>query len=155
MPDDLYHRDIVAWSQAQADRLRRMAAGEKVNDLDWANLIEEVESVGHSQVQAVESLLLQALIHAMKAAAWPDNPARNHWRGEIRIFLINARKRFTPSMAQLLDVAEIHADALDAAGESGFEHPAVPLRRTTDLTLEELLGRDLTTDELIARLASP
>ena len=46
MPDDLYSRDILAWSIAQAERLRRMAAGERVNDLDWANVIEEVEFRG-------------------------------------------------------------------------------------------------------------
>ena len=29
MPDDtLYHTDILAWSRAQAERLRRVAAGE-------------------------------------------------------------------------------------------------------------------------------
>lgn len=49
MPDDLYHRDFVAWSQAQAERLRRLAAGERVNDLDWGNLIEEVEDLGRAK----------------------------------------------------------------------------------------------------------
>ena len=34
MPDDLYHTDILGWSKAQAERLRRVAAGERVNDLD-------------------------------------------------------------------------------------------------------------------------
>jgi len=54
MPDDLYDRDIVAWATMQSDRLRRVAGGERVNDLDWDNVIEEIESLGRSQVQAVE-----------------------------------------------------------------------------------------------------
>jgi hypothetical protein len=30
---DLYDTDVVAWSERQADLLRRMAGGERVNDL--------------------------------------------------------------------------------------------------------------------------
>lgn len=104
MPDDLYHRDILAWSIAQAERLRRVAAGERVNDLDWANVIEEVESVGRSETQAVDSLLSQALVHALKVAAWPDHVAARTWRNEISAFLVGAKRRFSPSMAQQLDV---------------------------------------------------
>lgn len=152
MPDDLYHRDILAWSQAQAERLRRLAAGERVNDLDWGNIIEEIESVGRSEVRAVESLLEQALVHAMKIAAWPDHEAAGHWRGEIRTFLNNARRNFSPSMRQLLDVDALHADALDTARATDPARPALPLRDTTDLTLDELLSRGITTDALIARL---
>jgi hypothetical protein len=39
------------WSGRQADLLRRVARGERINsdDLDWPNIIEEVESVGRSQ----------------------------------------------------------------------------------------------------------
>jgi hypothetical protein len=56
-----YDTDVVIWSERQADLLRRVAAGERVNDqVDWTNVIEEVESVGQSQVDAVESLWTQA-----------------------------------------------------------------------------------------------
>jgi hypothetical protein len=34
MPDDLYQRDILTWSEHQAGLLRRFARGERVNDLD-------------------------------------------------------------------------------------------------------------------------
>ncbi|QYU67758.1 DUF29 domain-containing protein [Leptolyngbya sp. 15MV] len=152
MPDDLYHRDFVAWSQAQADRLRRLAAGERVNDLDWANLIEEVEDLGRSQVQAVESLLVQALIHAMKIAAWPEHPARGHWRGELIAFLNNARRRYTPSMARVLHIEEIYADALEAARGTSLEQPPRPLRDTSTLTIGDLLSRTLSPEDLAARV---
>ncbi len=49
MSDDLYDADILLWSPAQADLLRRMEAGERVNAaVDWPNLIEEVEALGRS-----------------------------------------------------------------------------------------------------------
>ncbi len=152
MPDDLYHRDFVAWSAAQAERLRRLAAGERVNDLDWANLIEEVEDLGRSEVRAVESLLLQALTHGMKLAAWPEDPAAGHWRSEIRGFLVGARRRFTPSMRQLLDLDALHADALETVRDMRPDRPALELATRFELSLDEVLSRDLPTDLLIARL---
>jgi hypothetical protein len=68
-----YDTDILLWSEQQADLLRRRAAGEPVNDaeLDWPHIAEEIESVGSEQRHAVESLLLQALLHQLKAEAWP------------------------------------------------------------------------------------
>ncbi len=150
MPDDLYHHDIVAWSQTQADRLRRMTAGEKVNDLDWANLIEEVESVGRSQVQAVESLLLQVPIHAMRAAAWPEERAVRHWLAEIEAFLVQARRRFTPSIAQLLSMAEMHRDAQRIARRADTDAVPIPLVTEPPLRLADLLDDDLKPERLAA-----
>ncbi len=41
-----YDADFVLWSREQADLLRRMAAGERVNDqVYWENLAEEIESL--------------------------------------------------------------------------------------------------------------
>ena len=52
---DLYDDDILLWSERQSDLLRRIAAGEPVNERpDWVNIIEEVESVGREQLHAVE-----------------------------------------------------------------------------------------------------
>ena len=70
---DLYDTDILEWSERQGALLRRIAAGERVNDadVDWPNIVEEIESVGNEQLHAVESLLVQALVHMLKAEAWP------------------------------------------------------------------------------------
>jgi hypothetical protein len=68
---DLYDDDILLWSANQAALLRRRAAGELVNDaeIDWTNVAEEIEDVGRSQLNAVESRLAQALRHMLKAEA--------------------------------------------------------------------------------------
>ncbi len=67
---DLYDSDLVIWSERQADLLRRVAAGKAPNEApDWANIIEEIESVGSGQLHAVESNLLRALIHLLKTQA--------------------------------------------------------------------------------------
>jgi hypothetical protein len=55
MSDDLYERDVLAWSESQAELLRRLARGERVNDVDWAHVVEEIEGVGLSELNALRS----------------------------------------------------------------------------------------------------
>ena len=57
---DLYDKDILEWSERQAELLRRHAAGERINDtdLDWSNIIEEVADVGRNTLRACRSQLL-------------------------------------------------------------------------------------------------
>ncbi len=40
-----YDTDVYAWSERQGALLRRLAAGERVNDadFDWSNIAEEIE----------------------------------------------------------------------------------------------------------------
>jgi Domain of unknown function DUF29 len=89
-----YDTDILTWSERQAALLRRVGVGEKVNDqVDWENVIEEIESVGRSELHAVESLLTQALAHMLKAEAWPLSSAVPGWHAEARLFRRQARRR--------------------------------------------------------------
>ena len=88
---DLYDDDILLWSEHQSELLRRIAAGEPVNERpDWANIIEEVESVGREQLHAVESLLLQALLHMLRAEGWPDAGDGENWLADARGFRVQA-----------------------------------------------------------------
>ncbi len=87
MPDDLYLRDIFVWSQRQSDLLRRAAAGEPVNDLDWPHIVEEIEDVGGSALRAVNSLLSRAIEHLLKLHGWPNHQAAEQRRREVRAFL--------------------------------------------------------------------
>ncbi len=49
MPDDMYDRDALVWSEQQAVLLARLARGERVNDaIDWPHVIEEIEDVGRA-----------------------------------------------------------------------------------------------------------
>ena len=100
--NDLYEEDVLLWSEQQAALLRRLAAGERVNEqIDWENVIDEVESAGSEQLHAVESLLVQALTHMLKAEAWPLARADvGHWHAEARRFRGDAAARFVPSMRQ-------------------------------------------------------
>jgi hypothetical protein len=139
-----YDTDILVWSERQGELLRRIAHGERVNDadLDWPNIAEEIESVGRSQIDAVESLLLQALVHVLKAQAWPQSPAAPGWRANARLYRSQARRRFAPSMRQRIDVPGLYADAIKALPEAMDGQPALPVSEVCPVTLDELLAED-------------
>jgi Domain of unknown function DUF29 len=116
MSNDLYDDDILTWSERQAALLRRHAAGEWVNDqVDWANVAEEIEDVGRSELHAVGSLRVQALRHMLKAEVWPLSRDAPNWRADAVDFRRQApRRRFTPGMRQRIYMAGLYADALAA-----------------------------------------
>jgi hypothetical protein len=139
---DLYEADILAWSEEQARRLERVAANDRRNDEspDWANIIEEIQSVGHEQLHAVGSLLVQALLHDLKAEAWPLSREVPHWRAEARRFRGDAADRFAPSMRQRLDIGRLYARALRAMPETIDDQPPLPVPQECPMTLDELLS---------------
>jgi hypothetical protein len=141
---DLYDDDILLWSEHQADLLRRRAAGELVNEaeLDWPNIAEEIESVGSEQLHAVESFMVQALLHDLKAQAWPLSRDVPHWRAEARRFRGDAASRFAPSMRERIDMAKVYRRALRAMPETMDDQPPLPVPESCPVTLDELLAED-------------
>ena len=157
MPEDLYARDVVLWSERQAEALRRMRAGERVNDLDWDNVIEEVESLGRSETKAVRTLLVRALEHLLRAAAWPDAADAPAWLHEAGVFLRDARADWTPSMDRHLDAQRAYGQARrNVLGLAYREGPPGPTRESCGLSPRDLLPADeaapIDTAELAARL---
>jgi hypothetical protein len=112
MPDDLYDHDILTWSRHQAALLRRLSRGEPVNGVDWEHVVEEIEDVGLSELNAVRSYLRQMLVHLLKIQGWPDNPAVEHWRAEIGSFQADAVQRFAPSMRRRINLAALYGKAI-------------------------------------------
>ncbi len=155
MPDDLYDRDFLLWTEQQAALLRRLAHGERVNAaIDWPHVIEEIEDVGRSQVSGCESLLRQAILHLIKLAVGEDRPA-GHWRSEVAGFLVDAQERFSPSMRQHIDVDALYRKAVRQlrAGEYGTLLEGMP--QTCPVTLDELLSDTLDVSALEARFRAP
>ena len=101
-----YEADVYAWSERQGALLRRLAAGERVNDadLDWPNIAEEIESVGRSERSALSSHIANVLEHLIKLQISPATEPRAGWketilrgRGEAEELL-----RDSPSLRPLL-----------------------------------------------------
>ena len=155
MSDTLYDRDILLWSEQQAATLQRLADGERVNDaIDWPNLIDEVLTVGLSELHACESLLARGIEHLLKLRLSLHDTAAIHWRHETVTFLRDARRHFTPSMRQRIDVDRLYGDAIRDSRRAGTIEPDHPVLSNTDrcpLTLDDLLSEELTVSDLLAR----
>jgi hypothetical protein len=154
MPDDLYDHDILAWSRHQADLLRRVARGERVNEVDWEHVVEEIEDVGLSQLNAVQSYLRLMLVHLLNVHGWPESPAAGHWRGGIMSFQADAAQRFAPSMRQKIDpdgLYRLAREQVSAASYDGRGPLASP--ETCPFTLDQLLTEHPSV--LQPRLADP
>jgi hypothetical protein len=140
MSDGLYDRDVLSWSEHQADLLRRLARGERVNDVDWEHVVEEIEDVGLSELHTVESYLDLVLVHLLKVHGWPNSPSVRHWRTEIGSFQKNAARRFAPSMRQRIDLAKLYSDALVQLEGIDYDDIAPrPWPAACPFTLDDLL----------------
>jgi hypothetical protein len=143
MPNDLYERDILSWSEHQADLLRRLARGERVNDVDWEHVVEEIDDVGLSELNAVRSYLRLMLVHLLKLQGWPDSPAADHWRRKIVSFQSDAMQRFAPSMRLRVDLASLYARALNELKDTRFDDVSPqPWSAACPVGLDELLNED-------------
>jgi Domain of unknown function DUF29 len=139
---DLYRDDILTWSEQQAELLRRRAAGELINeaDIDWPNLAEEIEDVGRSSLRVVRSHLLQALLHDLKAEAWPRSHDVPHWRAEARLHRDLARDDYVASMATKIDMAKLYRQALRALPETMDDQLPLPVPEACPVTLGEMVA---------------
>jgi hypothetical protein len=137
-----YETDILQWSEHQAALLRRVAAGDRINndDLDWPNIIDEVETVGRNELHAVESLLVQTLLHLLKTQAWPQSSAVPGWQKEVRVFKMQLRRRFAPSMRQKIDLADLYAEALLSLPDTIDDQAPLPVPDVYTVTLDDLLS---------------
>src|SRR5688500_12834782 len=113
----LYDDDILLWSEQQAEVIRGLARTRRdlPNELDVENVAEEIESVGRSELAAVESQIQNILVHLIKLATEPDSAAVRHWRMEIAAFHGEVRRRYAPTMRQRIDFDQLWALARELA----------------------------------------
>lgn len=151
MHDAPYDQDILAWSDQQAELLRRLAKGERVNGIDWAHVVEEIEDVGLSELNAVRSLLRQMMVHFLKCALWPEHTAIRHWREEVVAFQSDADQRFAPSMRQRIDLGRLFAAAVRQVAANDLGEVGGTMPEACPWTLDQLLRDEVGT--LVERVA--
>jgi hypothetical protein len=80
----LYEQDYVAWLDLTLTKLKQ----QDFSDLDWGNLIEEIEALGREQRHKVESYLLRLLIHLLLYQHWDTERtwSGKGWEKEIDNF---------------------------------------------------------------------
>ena len=106
----LYDDDFYAWTQEQAELLRRGGAG--ANRLDVELIAEEIEDLGRSELHACQSLCEHIIEHLLKLEySGLDEPVR-HWRQEIVEWRLQLGRKLTRSITAKLDLDERYGYAL-------------------------------------------
>lgn len=134
----LYEKDFNAWAIQQTCHLKN----KDFNRLDIDHLLQELQDMGNSNPQAMESHLSIAIMHMLKQKYQPDY-ANKSWNDSI----VNAR-------VQIRDIQELHpslqnhlVERLDyvyekakrhAARETGLDIRIFP--KDCPWTLNEILG---------------
>ncbi|MFC7053463.1 DUF29 domain-containing protein [Hansschlegelia quercus] len=153
-----YDTDILLWSERQAALLRELKtrAPGLPNDLDLENVAEEIESVGRSQLDAVESFLRLIFLHLIKLAYSPDPALNAKWIDEIIGFHADLQQRLSPAMRGRIAGDKVWVRVVRQASASfrayGDEPPSgLPLRNPleVDLFLDE---RELDIEALVTQL---
>ena len=80
---DLYRTDLSLWSAQQAQALRRAAREGSNAAVDWANVAEEIESLGISERRALGNHIGTVIEHLMKLQASPASRPRRGLAGTI------------------------------------------------------------------------
>lgn len=136
----LYESDFFLWSQTQANLLREG----KMDNLDYENLIEEIESLGRSERRTLRSYLENLLMHLLKTKFQPERDGRS-WQLTIK----NAKRNFivtlkeNPSLkSQLSDIISVAYESAKnrAAIETGLDDRLFPVE--CPWTKEELIKED-------------
>jgi hypothetical protein len=110
--DSLYEDDFYAWTQRQAELMRRLPA---VSELDIEHTAEEIEDLGRSDLRAAQSLCEHVIEHFLKLEfSGLDRPA-DHWRDEIVEWRLQLEKLLTRSIEAKLDSPGRYRAALKLA----------------------------------------
>ena len=96
--------------------------------------------MGNEQLHAVQSLLIQALVHMLKAEAWPLSREVPHCQSEARRFRGDATDRYAPSMRQRIDLAHLYRRARYVMPDTIDGQPPLPLPEVFPVTLDGLLS---------------
>ncbi|WP_287602380.1 DUF29 domain-containing protein [Thiothrix sp.] len=121
-----YKADYYGWTQEQARLLHEHRLGE----IDLANIVEELESMGASERNEFAHRLEILLMHLLKWRYQPDYPYRRSWMLTIieQRKRIAARLRKSPSLkhhaleelVDAYDVAKVAAERETGLPESTF-----------------------------------
>ncbi len=98
-----YSSDYYTWTKEQVKLLKL----KRFEEVDWDNLIEEIEDLGKSRENALESYLERLLDHLLKLSYWESEKkyCTRGWKAEIRNFRAQIKKiiRKNPALKNKLE----------------------------------------------------
>lgn len=142
-----YHTDFYAWTNEQANYLK---SGNLAN-LDISNLIEEIESMGRSELAALKSRLEVLIMHLLKYQFQPEKRSKS-WQDTIEeqrsrvqdLFEDNPSFKYKSAQAGFLEKIWKYA-VLGATKETGLSKDSFPSEPFW--TLEQILDEKFYPDQ--------
>ncbi|MEG4233553.1 DUF29 domain-containing protein [Microcoleus sp. Pol11C3] len=147
----LYDTDYLRWIETTVEKLRVR----DYSNIDWENLIAEIEDMGRSERRSLESNLVVILLHLLKWQFQPDQRSGS-WKGSIVEHRRRIRKALkdSPSLKPYLEevLVECYADAAEqASAETGLpveRFPQLCIYTSVEVLDSEFLP-DCLPDEMI------
>ena len=129
----LYETDYLQWIKTTLQKLRTQDYG----NVDWENLIEEIEDMGKSEQRSLKSNLIVVLLHLLK---WQFQPERRSgsWEGRIVEHRRRVRESLdeSPSLEPYLE--SIFAECYTQAVKQAKAETRLPLETFPQLCPYEL-----------------
>ncbi|HHP7232749.1 MAG TPA: DUF29 domain-containing protein [Xenococcaceae cyanobacterium] len=143
--NQLYEQDFCLWVENTVNLLKQ----KKFNNIDWKNLIEEIESLGKSERNALKSNLRVLLRHLLKWQYQP-NKRSNSWNYTISEHSIRITEALadSPSLkAYFTDIWQnCYSNARNlAAKETGLDINLFPV--DCPFSQEEILNPEYVTEK--------
>ncbi|HAG84761.1 MAG TPA: DUF29 domain-containing protein [Cyanobacteria bacterium UBA12227] len=138
MPSTRYETDYHQWIKETVNQLRER----NFDQIDWENLIEELESMGKSDKRAILSLLTRLLEHLLKLSYWDaeKDHSGNHWAAEIVNFRAQIQHRLEDSPSLRSELEAMYAKAYPVAVKSVSKLFSLP--HEAHISLKQALDED-------------
>ncbi len=106
MSSTAYETDYNQWLKETVKQLQER----NFEQVDWDNLIAEIESMGKSDRRALMSLLTRLIEHLLKLAYWQEEKKRsgNHWAAAIVNFRAQIQHRLEDSPSLKTELAAMY-----------------------------------------------
>jgi len=140
-PSELYERDYYAWIQDQVRALRKR----RIEEIDWANVAEEIEDLGKSEKRSVERQIARIVEHLLKLNYTPPRMRslnRRGWQASVREARDQLRKLVRDSPSLRRKMRELFADAYDSGRNAviiATNLPESALPEASPWSLEQVL----------------
>jgi Domain of unknown function DUF29 len=136
----LYEEDFYAWTQQQAELLRRLPL--VGNELDLEHVAEEIEDLGRSDLRAAQSLCEHIIEHFLKLEYSGLEDPTDHWRDEIVEWRLQLEKILTRSIVAKLDLPGCYRTAMRLVRRLERDVPGLMSRLPAECpyTLEQIVG---------------
>ncbi|TAG91642.1 MAG: DUF29 domain-containing protein [Oscillatoriales cyanobacterium] len=122
----LYDKDYLKWTETTVEKLRIS----DYSNIDWENLMAEIEDMGRSERRSLESNLVVVIMHLLNWEFQPDQRSGS-WKGIIAEHRRRIRKSLqdSPSLKPYLEevFSECYSDAVEqASAETGLSIETFP-----------------------------